>query len=300
MRIVHLDAGRELRGGQRQVLLLASGLARRGHSQVILARAEGPLYEEAARRGLPLLPLKAATLAQEARRADVVHAHDARAHTLAALAPAGAPLVVARRVAFPAPGGMLSRWKYGRASLLLAVSEFVKGQLIAGGIDVSRIRVIPDGAEPDGRPPRQPQTGLVVAPETRDPRKGSDLAAEACRLAGVELKFSARLEEDLPRAALFLYLSRSEGLGSAILLAMAHRTPVVASAVGGIPEIVEPERTGLLVENTPEAASAAIRRALASPEWAAGLAAAAHERLLACFTDHLMVERTEQAYREVA
>ena len=45
----------------------------------------------------------------ELRSHDLVHAHDARTHTLAACC-ARAPLVVSRRVAFPVG----SRWKYGR------------------------------------------------------------------------------------------------------------------------------------------------------------------------------------------
>ncbi len=41
--------------------------------------------------------------------------------------------------------------------------------------------------------------------------------------------------------------SRSEGLGRVILEAMGRERPVVASAVGGIVELVEPGRTGMLV-----------------------------------------------------
>ena len=60
--------------------------------------------------------------------------------------------------------------------------------------------------------------------------------------------------------ALFLYITHSEGLGSAVLLAMAAGVPVIASNVGGLPEIVEHERTGLLTENTAQAIANAIRR----------------------------------------
>ena len=56
--------------------------------------------------------------------ADIVHAHDARAHTLAAIA-ARAPFVVSRRVAFPVKRSLLSQWKYRQAKRYLAVSQFV-------------------------------------------------------------------------------------------------------------------------------------------------------------------------------
>ncbi len=51
--------------------------------------------------------------------------------------------------------------------------------------------------------------------------------------------------------------SRSEGLGRVILEAMGRERPVVASAVGGIVELVEPGRTGALVP--PEDAARARR-----------------------------------------
>ena len=89
-----MDTGRELRGGQRQVLLLAQGLRHRGHQQVILAREGSPLYQASSLAGLETRPLRLLL----GLSADIVHAHDARAHLLALAAPR---LVVSRRVAFP-------------------------------------------------------------------------------------------------------------------------------------------------------------------------------------------------------
>ena len=51
MRILHLDAGKELRGGQHQVLRLIAGLAAAGVESTLLARADAPLYEEARKTG---------------------------------------------------------------------------------------------------------------------------------------------------------------------------------------------------------------------------------------------------------
>jgi glycosyltransferase involved in cell wall biosynthesis len=295
--ILHLDTGRELRGGQRQLLLLARGLAARGHTQVVLARRHGALLVEAAGCALEMLPLGPATLAEEARRADLIHAHDARAHTLAALLVRRLPLVVSRRVAFPIGAGPLSRWKYARATRFLAVSEFVRSRLVEAGVGRERISVVYDGVALPVRNDSAPRRRVVVAPATDDPQKGSRLAEEACRAAGVELKFSSRLEDDLPGAGLFLYLSYCEGLGSGILLAMAHGAPVVASRLGGIPEIVEHGRTGLLVENSSPAVAAAIRVVLADPSAAAQRAEAACRQVLERFTDAIMVSQTERAYQ---
>ncbi len=297
MRIVHVDTGRELRGGQRQLLLLAEGLAARGHGQAVLTRRDTPLFVEARLLGLEVSALSRAALVAAARGADLIHAHDARAHTLAVLAAAGRPLVVSRRVAFPLHTGPLSRVKYRRVTRFLAVSEFVKAQLVAAGIPEKKVSVVYDGVAVSGGPARLKRERRAVAPATADAQKGSRLAAEACRAAGVPLRFSTALEEDLPRAGVFLYLSYSEGLGSAILLAMAHGAPVVASRVGGIPEIVAHERTGLLVENNPAGVAAAVRRVLEDPDGARSRAEAARRRVQERFTDATMVAETERAYR---
>ena len=45
MRILHLDSGREMRGGQWQVLRLLEGLRAAGHDVTLLARAGAPLAE---------------------------------------------------------------------------------------------------------------------------------------------------------------------------------------------------------------------------------------------------------------
>lgn len=58
--------------------------------------------------------------------------------------------------------------------------------------------------------------------------------------------FREDIAEILPELDLFLITSETEGLGTAILDAFACKVPVVATAAGGIPEIVIHERTGLL------------------------------------------------------
>src|SRR5207249_8717511 len=100
----------------------------------------------------------------------------------------------------------------------------------------------------------------IVAPASSDPRKGTGLALEAARLAGAPIHFSTDLERDLADAGLFVYITHSEGLGSGVLLAMSAGVPVVASRVGGIREIIEHERSGLLVDNAPRQIANAILR----------------------------------------
>jgi hypothetical protein len=289
MRVLHLDAGREMRGGQWQVLRLIEGLADQGVESTLLVRAAGPLFEAARGRGMRVEPLGfPRTLLT--RRYDLVHAHDARGHTIAALAGA-APLVVSRRVAFD----IRSPWKYRRAQRFVAVSNFVKSVLERSNVPSEKVSIVYDGV-----PLMQPSTGSsVVAPASTDPLKGTSLALEAARLAGVELKLSTALERDLGDAGIFVYITQNEGLGSGALLAMSAGVPVVASNTGGLPEIVVHRETGLLVENDAAAIAGAIRELRADPDLARRLGEAGRKRVQENFTVDHMVRRTMEVYRQV-
>lgn len=290
MRILHLDAGREMRGGQWQVYRLIEGLILRGVDCTLLARADGPLFQEAHKRGWRVEPLSLRRTVMSLRSHDLVHAHDARTHTMASLL--HRQLLVSRRVAFP----VKSRWKYGRPRHYLAVSNFVKGVLMEGGVAESRISVVYDGVPllEIARP------ALLMAPaNARDSMKGAPLVVEAARLGGIPVHYSSDLEHDLTRASAFVYITHSEGLGSGVLLAMSAGVPVVASKVGGLPEAVQHGRTGLLVENDPRSILEALRWIRENAEEARRMGRAARQAVLDHFTVDRMVERTIEVYRQV-
>jgi len=291
MRILHLDAGREMRGGQWQVLRLVEGLSAAGVESTLLARQNAPLFEAVRKGGWRVEPLGLTRAVMLARNHDVVHAHDARSHTLGAIV-RGAPLVVSRRVMFPVG----SRWKYGRARRYLAVSEFVKRVLMAGGVPEEKISVVYDGV-----PVLEAEPGsLILAPANAgDPQKGAPLAMEAARLAGVEIALATDLERDLRRAAIFVYVTHSEGLGSGVLLAMSAGVPVVASNAGGLPEIVSHRENGLLVNNVAGEIAAAIRELRGDPAMARRLGAAGRRTVIERFTVDHMVRRTIEVYHKV-
>jgi hypothetical protein len=286
MRILHLDSGLEMRGGQWQVLRLHRGLLERGHDSLLLARDESPLLAMTQRAGLPCDVIYPLQLGSASQGFDLVHAHDARSHTFAA-AFARAPLVVSRRVAFPVKDSVFSRWKYARPRLFIAVSRHVAEQLMRAGVAENRIAVVYDGVPL----PAVPAAGnSVLAPYSIDPQKGMELTIEAAHLAGVPIRLSENLANDLPGARAFVYLTQSEGLGSGILLAMAHGVTVIASRIGGIPELIEDGVNGVLVDNNSEAVAAAFARI----DPAAG--AAARVTVGERFTETHMVEGTLQAY----
>src|SRR5260221_13140414 len=127
MRILHLDSGLSMRGGQFQALRLAQGQSQAGHIVTFLSREGSPCLQMAGKLGLDARPLTAVTVRRLSRQADLVHSHDARTHTLGALLSV-APLIVSRRVSFPIAGG-LSGWKYARPRHSTAASTHVNAIL---------------------------------------------------------------------------------------------------------------------------------------------------------------------------
>lgn len=90
--------------------------------------------------------------------------------------------------------------------------------------------------------------------------------------------------------------SLTEGIPNVILEAFAYKTPVVATAVGGVPELVKDGETGWLVPpRDPCALAQAIREALENPEEARRRAENAYRHLLENFTVEKQAEAWERA-----
>ncbi|HEY4128759.1 MAG TPA: glycosyltransferase [Gammaproteobacteria bacterium] len=104
----------------------------------------------------------------------------------------------------------------------------------------------------------------------------------------------------LAAAAVSVLPSISEGISNTLLESMAAGVPVVASRVGGTPEVIEDDEHGLLVPpSDPEALAAAISRVLGDPSLAAKLGANGRRRVIAEFSFEAVVQRTEDLYREL-
>ena len=89
--------------------------------------------------------------------------------------------------------------------------------------------------------------------------------------------------------------SLTEGLPNVVLEAFAYKTPVVATAVGGVPELVIDGETGWLVPpRDPHALAQAILDALSNPEEARRRAENAYKHLLEHFTVEKQVDKWEQ------
>lgn len=190
LRVVHVASGREWRGGQRQVWLLARALVKhKGISQVVVTGRGSELARRLAADHIPTetpqwngaLDVRAfAATLRVADRSSILHAHDSHALTLAGLASfvTGHSLVATRRVDVP-----LKRtgfWR--RADRIIAVSAAVEKALIGRGMPQDRITVVHDGIPID--------EVASLSPEDLRPRlglaPGTPLAITMGALVGVK------------------------------------------------------------------------------------------------------------------
>ncbi len=96
----------------------------------------------------------------------------------------------------------------------------------------------------------------------------------------------------------FVLPSLNEGIPLALLEAMSARRPIVASRVGGVPEVIEHEQTGLLVESGNEQELAkACNRFISNKLLADTLGSAAHLRVISHFSSEVMGEKVVSLYR---
>jgi len=94
--------------------------------------------------------------------------------------------------------------------------------------------------------------------------------------------------------------TRTEGVPQALLQAFATGVPVVASRIGGIPEVVTDEETGLLVESdSVPALAGAIGRVLDDPDASARRARAARALVEARFSHARSIDRLLNLYDEL-
>ncbi|MGH9309516.1 MAG: glycosyltransferase [Vicinamibacterales bacterium] len=196
------------------------------------------------------------------------------------------------------------------AHKVVANSRAVANGLVADGVPRRKIVIVSNGVDlppPASRDPSGPPRIVVIA--SLRPVKGHDVLVDAAPevlrrfpdarfelIGGGPLAVSLRASiasrglsgafhvaghcEDvaarLAGAAVCVLPSRSEGLPNALLEAMAAGVPIVATSVGGTPEIVDHSRTGVLVRPGDAAAlAAAITAVLADPAAAATMAVAA-------------------------
>jgi len=179
----------------------------------------------------------------------------------------------------------------GSEPTLLCVGRLIpiKGHLVLlRALAQARARVPAVALELAGRGPLEPALKAYA---------GELGIADAVRFLG----FVSPVERAIETSAIVVVPSLGEGFGMVALEAMERARPVIASAVGGLPEIVEDGRTGLVVEPADAEALAEAIVALAGDlPRAASMGSAGRERALAEFTPERCVGRIEALYAAVS
>jgi len=225
------------------------------------------------------------------------------------------------------------RLAYRAAHLVVANSAAAAEQLRAEEVPAAKIRTIPNGVDcaAFATPERdRPITRITTVANLR-PEKGHDTLIAAAslilqrhpevefhligdgplraslvrqvNLRGLRSKVHLVGERpDVPAqlaaSDLFVLPSRSEACPNSVLEAMASGLPIVASRVGGIPELIDSGVHGLLVEpDAPDSLAAAALDLIDHPARARALGRAAREAAVQRFGFDRMIAGFEQLYR---
>lgn len=165
MKVLHVDTGREWRGGQQQVLYLTQGLEDRGVTSVVVTPQGSPLAQRLRARSLPLIEIPySAPYAPRTIRAlqriladrsyEILHLHTSHAHTLGFLSFRLPPrrafqkpvFLVSRRVDFRPGSDPISKLKYTASGQhIVCVSEAIRQILLDYGVAEKSLSVVRSG-----------------------------------------------------------------------------------------------------------------------------------------------------------
>ncbi|MFH1415319.1 MAG: glycosyltransferase [Elusimicrobiota bacterium] len=219
-------------------------------------------------------------------RPDIVHFHTSRSLGIGAWALRGLPVktVYTKRVSLPLSSGRLNLAKYRYPDMIVAISEDIKKTLNRAGLQqIERIysAVNTDKFCPAERPEEEKvcRIGMAGAIDLRDrdyityikaakiiketagtenvrfyiagtgkdEHKVKKFIRESGLSESVEMSgFVEDMHEFFSSIDILVHTVNFEGLGTVILQAMASGVPVVATAVGGIPELIEDSQNGFL------------------------------------------------------
>lgn len=309
MKILHVSGAMSWRGGEQQLLYLCEELKLHHVEQLVVCPVGSELYNRLQKTdiehvitykknsGISLFFASALKKIGKKHKVDLMHVHDAHAHTTAFLSAwllgNKTPIIVSRRVDFPIGKSWFSKLKYNYRSIssIICVSEAIKKimsvdiknknilSVVHSGIDLNRFpfkektgklrpllnlneATVIVGNTSAIAPHKDyftfvdtaaiilifmPQIHFVIIGNGPLEDKIKDYINQKGLTKNITLTgFRNDVPELLPDFDIFLITSKTEGLGTSVLDAFACNVPVVATNAGGIGEMVENGKTGLL------------------------------------------------------
>lgn len=205
------------------------------------------------------------------------------------------------------------------ANRIIAISEEMRGQLTTYyRLDEASVTRISHGVDTERYRPRDQRHEAVSGDKLTllfvgrlISRKGADIAVESLAAAGGDIELlvagTGRLEADLKQLArdrgiadcvhflgyvpdkelpvlyssvdATMFTSNYEGFGLVFLESLASGTPVIATPVGGVPDIVEDGKTGFICTGNPDDMAKRIEELAKSPEKLAAMSGNAREEV---------------------
>ncbi len=219
---------------------------------------------------------------------------------------------------------------YSPVRIFICPSRFMAAKMTEAGVFPQRMRHVPHFIDIRGMTPKPAPGGAALVAGRLSPEKGVDIAIRAVGLLpGAELdiagtgpeeerlrllasavapgrvRFHGLLSKDgvhrlMTAAAVVVVPSRwYENQPMVVLEALARGLPVIGSALGGLPELVESGVTGELVPpSDPDALAAAMRPFLADPAHGWAMREQARERIRTEFSPERHLELLQRVYAE--
>ncbi len=361
-RVLFIHGIGEIGGAERELLTIASSLARRDYKPVVMCPSAGPFQHELATRGIETREgqfpawrkvkgffhrgeaVRSLQTVIAAERPSLIHVNDIWWVPQTLRACRGLSINIVAHVRQKIEPPKVQQYELDRVDLVIAVSHHIQRALEGGGVPKDRLRTIYSGLDID-RIPRhldgaevRRQLGLPAAAFVLGtvanlfPRKGYEVMLNAMPMVMAEvpeahyliigtgdkayerelrslaerlnvrkqvhfLGFQQDIYPFLAALDVYVHPALMEGFGIAVLEAMAICKPVVATATGGVPEIVRNGETGVLVPpSNPVPLSEAVVNLLRDTPRRMAMGKAGRSRVEAHFTIEIMMSHLSAMY----
>lgn len=335
MHIAHVTLAKKLGGGEMQQRLLMQALAEYPIEQSLICPSHmQDFFRDKPIANLNNIESTEGLFTRHCKiNADIYHAHCGRSiyWCLIEKLLTKKPYIATRRVPEPVKARWSSRLAYGQAHKIVAITQAVANQLpnyipkdnitICHSALAQNFQAKPPSRTINTHSPQILQIGnllthkgyqttfecaqklakthpnitITILGERRDPNISAQIDQHA------NINYVGVVDDPTPyyqQADLFIFPSWDEGMGSSLLEAMNHALPLIASQVGGIPEVIKHNQTGLLIP--PQSSDALydnILWMLDNPDQAQQLGLNGHNRLYQ-FLPQAMADTYFNIYQE--